>query len=292
MCLTSEWYRSKKGLQLANLIAVDSNIIKPATMSDTAVFVSLGDDGGHAQALLRAYQSIGGAKGIVMRETGVEPLDLEKMGQRCPEIEDMMDVLFDIHDLEDEELLKTKNQLDDLNLTAIENLNENIEAEAENGAALVIASKDIPRKDLWNQEVEFKPYFLYYAITALTCLERNGTMVIKIYDTHTAFTRSLIYILSCHFNSMCIVKPYSINNFSSERFLVCHSLIHKDKRSNAIIDKLKEIYNIMKPLHLQKSGDLDTLLPEVKNENGDTIPVGKFKTIILSYIFSKNKLHL
>ena len=146
-------------------------------MSDSTVFISLGDDGGCCQAILRAFQGVGGAKGIIMREEGVEQFDFEKLKIRCPEVEDMLDVVFDIVDLEDENLEKLKNDLPFLSFEGMESLKTNTEAEAENGATLVFASKEIPFKTLWNQEIEFKPYFLYYAITALSCLERNGTFI-------------------------------------------------------------------------------------------------------------------
>lgn len=249
-------------MHLENLLKLDNTIVKPATMSDTAVFISLGDDGGYSQTLLKAYQNIGGAKGIIMREPGVDALDLEKLGTFLPDITDIADVLFDIHDLEDEELLQMKNELSHLKVEGIDSLKENAEAEAENGAALVIASKDIPMTDLWNQEVEFKPYFLYYAIAGLTCLERNGTLIIKIYDTHTEFTKTLIYLLSCNFTSTAIVQPHSINNLSSEKFLVWYGMLHKDLKSAEIVEKLKEIYQSLKIMHQSKSNDLETLLVE------------------------------
>lgn len=231
-------------------------------MGDNAVFISLGDDGGYVQALLRAYQSIGGAKAIVMREEKIPKFDLDKMKTRLPGISDMEDVLFDIHDLEDEELLKMENNISSLNLEAIDSLKDNTEAEAENGAALLIASKEIQMNSLWNQEIEFKPYFLYYAIAGLSCLERNGTMILKIYDINTKFTKTLIYILSCNFTAIKIVHPYSLNNFTSERYLICQGMLHKDTRSNEILGKLKSIYKSLKSMHLSKNKDLDTLLTE------------------------------
>jgi hypothetical protein len=104
-------FRSRKGLHLANLLAVDATIIKPSTMSDNAIFLSLGDDGGTCQAILRAYDAIGGAKGVVMRESGVDSFDPEELKKRLPKITDINDFVFDIHDLDDEALLKLKNDL-------------------------------------------------------------------------------------------------------------------------------------------------------------------------------------
>jgi hypothetical protein len=104
-------FRSRKGLHMANLLAVDNTIIKPSTMSDSAIFLSLGDDGGTCQAILRAYETIGGAKAVVMRESGVDSFDPEEFKKRLPKITDINDFVFDIHDLDDEALLKLKNDL-------------------------------------------------------------------------------------------------------------------------------------------------------------------------------------
>jgi hypothetical protein len=256
-----DFFVSKSGLYMANLISLDDSLIKPATMSDSWVFICLGDNGGYSQALLRAYQSIGGAKGIVLREKGIDQLDLPAMKKRL-EVEDLEDVIFDVKDLEDENLENLTNDLQGLQLQAIKGLKENVEEEAENGAALVVAQKEIEFKDLWNQEIEFKPYFLYYAIVGLTCLERNGSMVIRIYDTNTEFTKTLIYLLAANFTSMAIVQPHSVNGFTSERFLVLHRMIHKDVKSNEVIDNLKSVFTNLKEMHLKKTNDIETLLLE------------------------------
>jgi len=162
------YFVTHKGLHLANAIANDSAVIKPSTMSDAAVFISLGDDGGYSQALLRAYKNIVGAKGIYLKEKGVQQFVLKGIAKVVPDVKDILDVLFDVNDMEDETLMKMENTLDSLHLDAISSLDELVKDEAENGATLLIASKNIEQVDLWNQEIEFKPYFLYYTIAGLT----------------------------------------------------------------------------------------------------------------------------
>ena len=250
------------GLQITNLIAIDHEIIKPATMSDKAVFVWFGDDGGITQAVLRAYQKVGAAMGIVLRDSGVPEFDIEKMSLRLPNISDLKGSILDIQKQEDEKLQKLGNDLEMLNDEVIDDINSIIMFEAFNGASLFIALKDIPFTNLFHQEIEFKPYFLFYAIAALTFLEKNGSMIIKIYDTNTEFTRTLIYFLSWNFISTTIVKPYSVNTFTSERFLICKGLIHKDIKSEEKVKQLKEVFKLLKSYHIDKSKDLETLLIE------------------------------
>lgn len=189
-------------------------------MSESTLFVALGDDGGYSQALLKAYSKIGGAKGIYLKEENVTNFDLKMIKTQLPEHIVLDDTLFNVHDMDVDDLTVMQNNLSNLDLQNIESINELIRDEAENGAAMFIASKEIPQTNLWNQELEFKPYFLYYAIAGMQFLEKNGTLIIKIYDTHTEFSKTLIYLLSCNFTSTYIVKPYSINGFISDKFLV------------------------------------------------------------------------
>ena len=264
-----KYFMSKNGLQLANLLAIDvsqtnkdtttSNIIKN-TMTDNPVFVSFGEDGGYAQALLRAYSDIGGGKGIYLREDNTQNLDLEPIKKVIPEVEAIEDVLFDVNELEDEILDDMKNELEFLKLDKIDAIADLVKEEAENGAALVLGNKRIARKNLWNQEVELKPYFLYYAIAGMTLLERNGTMIIRIYDTHTDFSKTLIYLLSTNFTSTYIIRPYTMNHGCSDRFLICNGMINKNQMANEVMDNLKAVYNSLRQMHLDQSGDLDTLL--------------------------------
>lgn len=90
-------------------------------------------------------------------------------------------------------------------------------------------------------------------------------MIIKIYDINTDFSKTLIYLLSSNFTSIAIVKPYSLNAFSSETFLICKGLIHKDLNSEQVIEKLKEVFNLLKSAHTSKSNDLETLLVNSKD---------------------------
>lgn len=271
-------YVTKKGLHLANLISIDVNpsgerqLIKPSTMSESTLFVALGDDGGYSQALLKAYSKIGGAKGIYLKEENVTNFDLKMIKTQLPEHIVLDDTLFNVHDMDVDDLTVMQNNLSNLDLQNIESINELIRDEAENGAAMFIASKEIPQTNLWNQELEFKPYFLYYAIAGMQFLEKNGTLIIKIYDTHTEFSKTLIYLLSCNFTSTYIVKPYSINGFISDKFLVWSGMINKNNStSKEILDDMKQVFSKLKHMHLSKQGTLpfsvtncEILLTEVR----------------------------
>ena len=251
-----------KGLYLTNLIAIDNEIIKPSTMSDKAVFVCFGDDGGFTQSIIRAYQKYGSSMGVVLRDVNIPEFDIDKMSQRLPDITNLNDWIIDLQKQEDEKLQKLCNNLEGLNEDVLDDINSLIMSEAFNGASLFIASKELPFVNLFHQEIEFKPYFLFYAIAGLLFLEKNGTMVIKIYDTNTEFTRTLIYFLSWNFTSTTIMKPYSMNSLLTERLLVCRGMIHKDIKSEEKVNQLKQVFKLLKSMHLDKSSDLSTFLIE------------------------------
>ena len=68
---------------------------------------------------------------------------------------------------------------------------------------------------------------------------------------------------------MTIIHPFSLNNFSSERFLVYQGMLHKEGKSSEIVRNLKTVFNNLKEMHMAKSGDYDTLLSEeILKNNG------------------------
>jgi hypothetical protein len=59
---------------------------------------------------------------------------------------------------------------------------------------------------------------------ALTKLNEGGHFVCKLQDTLTRFTAGLIYFLYRSFKSICIIRPFTLDPASPERFLVCREL--------------------------------------------------------------------
>lgn len=59
---------------------------------------------------------------------------------------------------------------------------------------------------------------------ALTMLNTGGHFVCLVLDTLTRFTAGIIYLLYRSFESISILRPFTVDPASSERFLVCHKL--------------------------------------------------------------------
>ena len=61
-------------------------------------------------------------------------------------------------------------------------------------------------------------------LIGLRTLKLGGTLVVKLFDTHTAHMAALLFQLSRLFQRIAIVKPLTSRPASSERYLVCSGL--------------------------------------------------------------------
>jgi len=90
---------------------------------------------------------------------------------------------------------------------------------------------------------------------ALTKLNEGGHFVCKILDTLTRFTAGLIYLLYRSFKSICILRPFTLDPASPERFLVCRELKYPIDVSivqylNSLL-KYEKIENILEVVSLK-----------------------------------------
>ena len=73
-------------------------------------------------------------------------------------------------------------------------------------------------------EQNTKRLFILACRRALTRLDEGGHFVCKLSDTLTRFTAGLIYLLYRSFKSICILRPFTLDPASPERFLICQEL--------------------------------------------------------------------
>ena len=65
-------------------------------------------------------------------------------------------------------------------------------------------------------------------INIMLCFEllnKGGKCVLKIYDSFSLFTISLIYILYQNFEKITVIKPFSTRPYSASRYIVCEKFI-------------------------------------------------------------------
>ena len=78
--------------------------------------------------------------------------------------------------------------------------------DTKNGSAL---------KDKRDKEIRYRSEFLKHCILGLTTLQHGGNMVLKVYETYTAFTVGILFVLYHLFKTVAIVKPYNSSFLSS-----------------------------------------------------------------------------
>ena len=125
------------------------------------------------------------------------------------------------------------------------------------GVNLFIARKYIKYSPDYNQELKYRKFMLINIILCFELLNKGGKFVLKIYDSFSLFTISLIYILYQNFEKITVIKPFSTRPYSASRYIVCEKFI--DAR-NSILDYLKQFLD--KYLELLKEGkDIPYVLP-------------------------------
>jgi hypothetical protein len=88
-------------------------------------------------------------------------------------------------------------------------------------ANLVIANGENIWENKNTQEQESYRLILGEIIAGVKVLEKDGSFVIKIYDTFTLPTIKIIWILSTFFNESYVYKPFFSRQNESEKYIIC-----------------------------------------------------------------------
>ena len=89
------------------------------------------------------------------------------------------------------------------------------------------------------QEYYYKEELVKHVLLALATLQHNGSLVLKLYETHSTFTAAVLYILYTLFNQVSIVKPFTTNFLSPRKYVVCKGL--KQRRPKDAIMQLSQL---------------------------------------------------
>ena len=146
-------------------------------------------------------------------------------------------------------------EIDDISSDLIKQYVEEFKAKSD-GLMLYIAKKKL-RFDSEFKENKLKKFFFVNVLLALSCLSPEGTFVIKIYETYTNFTISLLYILYSTFENFSIVKPYSSHKVTPSRFVVCEGF--KPGKCDEYMDILFGSFDTFMSIY-KSNLDIDNLL--------------------------------
>ena len=56
---------------------------------------------------------------------------------------------------------------------------------------------------------------------AITMQKKGGTFVLKVFDLFLKPSVQLLYLLSCCYEQVYIIKPYTSRTANSERYVIC-----------------------------------------------------------------------
>ncbi len=163
-----------------------------------------------------------------------------------------IDILKDFYD---------KCDLDDnpnLSSSFLSSISQNVMDKLENyGVNLFIARKFIKYSPDYSQEMKYRKFMLINIILCFELLNKGGYFILKIYDSFSLFTISLIYILYQNFEKITVIKPFSTRPYSASRYVVCEKFIDS---KTSILDYLKQFLD--KYLEFIKDGkDIPYVLP-------------------------------
>ncbi|KAG0268823.1 FtsJ methyltransferase domain-containing protein 2 [Actinomortierella ambigua] len=96
------------------------------------------------------------------------------------------------------------------------------------GVGLVTADGGISMEDDQGaQELRMRHLLLNQILTMFMTLQKGGDFVIKMFDIFTPVTAELVWILSRHFEKICILKPLTSRPMNSERYVLCRRLLER-----------------------------------------------------------------
>ncbi|KAG0212396.1 FtsJ methyltransferase domain-containing protein 2 [Mortierella sp. GBA30] len=103
------------------------------------------------------------------------------------------------------------------------------------------------------QETLLQRLILCQILTMFMTLQKGGDFVVKIFDIFTPVTAGLVWILSRHFEKICVVKPVTSRPMNSERYVVCRRLLAL--RPSRTIDHLKAVNALYQEIEDRESDD-------------------------------------
>lgn len=104
--------------------------------------------------------------------------------------------------------------------------------------------------DFNNQEKNVTRLILTQVAYAITMQKRGGSFILKIFDIFQNVTLQIIYLLSCFYGKVVIMKPNTSRYANSEKYLVCK--FFKYDSSKEITHKFINILKILENIDFKK----------------------------------------
>jgi 23S rRNA U2552 (ribose-2'-O)-methylase RlmE/FtsJ len=119
----------------------------------------------------------------------------------------------------------------------------------------------------WNdenfQEQEAYRLVMGQIVSALRVQAKNGTFVLKLFESFTEVTLKMLYILSSFYEENYIYKPYYSRESNSEKYIICKKFKYDQvKDSKVLEDKLQSMELILE--NMNTKGYIYDILPNLK----------------------------
>jgi len=81
----------------------------------------------------------------------------------------------------------------------------------------------------YNKQENLALQLIYAQIIYAICLQKkNGYFILKVFDTFTSASVDLLYLLSCFYEKVHIIKPNTSRSANSEKYIVCSNFKYND----------------------------------------------------------------
>ena len=172
-------------------------------------------------------------------------------------------------------------------------------------ADLVTADGEFEWDDNNFQEQEGYKLILGEIIAALNVQAKDGSFVLKIFETFTLPTIKMIYILSSFYNETYIYKPFFSRPSESERYIICKGFKYDHKKDSSFLNKrieslqtileemntLKFVYDIYPDLEIPQSFLNKIKFINIKIANPQQIMINEIVKYIKENNYFGDKYH-
>lgn len=250
-------FQRNSSIQLANIDYLFSfNLLKQDHINETTDIICVGDDGGFIDYLCwrqREYL----IKIFNMHPNHSRYSTTKFINADKNEICSIESISLSLNSEESFDRPIGNLEIDDFDMTAqmLENFINEFRSKSE-GISMYIAKKKLKLNQDTN-EIKFKKFFLINTILALSTLVSDGTFIIKIYESYTNFSVSLLFILYQSFEKLTIVKPFSSHKITASRYVVCEG--YKQGKGEEFTGYLLKLFDEYCKL-IQNGKDLDSLI--------------------------------
>lgn len=148
--------------------------------------------------------------------------------------------------------------------------------------------------DFNKQEIMAQRLILSEVAYALIMQSQGGTFVLKMFDLFLKSSIDILYILSCFYSHISIIKPHTSRIANSEKYIVCRDFKYSD--TSYIFEKLHSIFVILNCLRINDlciANLLDLPIPScfinAIEEINATLGRQQIENILITLRFIQNK---